>query len=58
MANCWTAFWMFVVDGAGAATLTVTGPAVVVTPESVRLTPGIAPVTVFEDEVPLTPSTL
>ncbi len=49
---------MFVAFGAGAPTLTVIGPLVVVTPVSVSVTPPIALVTVLEDELPLVPSTL
>src|ERR1700749_786925 len=49
---------MFVEFGAGAPTLTVIGPLVVVTPVRVRLTPPIALVTVLEAELPFTPSTL
>src|ERR1700748_1334984 len=43
-------------SAAGAPTLTVTGPEVVVTPVSVSEIPATAPVSVFELEAPGTPS--
>ena len=46
--NVLSADWMLALDGAGGETFTVTGPEVVVTPVSVRVTPAIAPVTVFD----------
>ena len=46
----------FEASAAGAPTLTVIGPEVVVTPVRVRVTPGIAPVTTLELEDPGTPS--
>ena len=45
-------------SAAGAETLIVTGPEVVVTPVRLRVMPGIAPVTTLELEEPGTPSTL
>ena len=43
-------------SAAGAPTLTVTGPDVVVTPVSVSVTPGMAPATELDADEPGTPS--
>jgi hypothetical protein len=56
VTNWLTALVSLAGSGAGAAILIVHGPEAVVTPESVSVTPGVAPVRVFVADVPGAPS--
>ncbi len=51
LTNVWTADSIAEVLGPGGETVTVAGPLVVVRPPKVSVTPAIAPVTVFVDDV-------